>query len=358
MQAQIAARVLRVRAGDLLPPLHNRLVVVCAYVTHAIRRIGVRQIVAGLARVKGELEDLHSREAGVLDQLRDARRQIAQVLRYEARVVEPVAQHAHEADSRPCAPLAVYRGGVAVGHRPVAVKAAEMVYAYDVVEVLRVLDAAYPPAIAVGFHMLPVVEGIAPELAVGREIVRRHARHSRRHIALVQQEALGVAPHVGAVQCDVYRDIADYLYAQRVDVLTQGVPLFEEQVLRVREEAYVAVELAAVFIKRLVLAHARVLIRPLNPALHAEMPFESHEQGIVRQPAAVGLNKSLNLFRVTLPAALRRQGQHLETVLVYFAVVDVHRVPAPVDALYFLPLKQAVVDKQVQVDKVRIARRS
>ena len=144
-------------------------------------------------------------------------------------------------------------------------------------------------------------------------------------------------------------DVANYLYAQGVDVLAQGVPLLEELVLRPGEEAYVGVELAAVLFDDIALAHARVLVRPLNPTLHAEVPLQRHEQGVIRQPAAVRVDECGNLSGVARPAALAGETQHIEAVLVYFAVVDILGLGAPVDALNLVLVKQALFNKLVEV---------
>ena len=103
-----------------------------------------------------------------------------------------------------------------------------------------------------------------------------------------------------------------------------------------------SVELAAVLLQRLGHAHPRVLVRPLYPALHAEAALERHEERVVGQPAAVGLDEGGDFRGVALPAAPGGEAQQLEAVLVYLPVVDVLGVGAPVDALRLARLQQPV----------------
>ena len=46
-----------------------------------------------------------------------------------------------------------------------------MVYTNRIKEGGHVLDAVAPPFVAVLLHFLPIIEGVAPELSVGAEII-------------------------------------------------------------------------------------------------------------------------------------------------------------------------------------------
>ena len=356
VQAEVEARVGHVVALAALVPLHQRLVVVRADVADAVRRVGVRQVVARLAGVEGELQHLHAREAGVAQQLLHARGEEAQVLRYELRVVEPVAQHADKAHARAGQPFAVFRRLLAVGDAPVALKAAEVVDADDVVELLRALDAAYPPAVAVALHARPVVDGVAPELTVLAEVVGRHAGDAGGDVLLVEQEAPGVRPDVGGVERHVDGQVAYYLYAQGVDVVPQLIPLLVERVLYPGEEPHVRVQQRPVVLKAPRLSEPHVLVRPERPGHHAEMPLERHEEGVVRQPAGVLLAEACYLRGIPVPAARAGQAQDVEAVVVDLAVVHVHGVRAPVHGLDLGLFEQPVLDEQVEVYEIGVAR--
>ena len=278
-----------VGGSRLILPAHKGGVVMGAGVANAVPGVGVGEIVGGFPGVKGEFQHLHARQAGVLQQLADLRGQIAQVLGDELDVGEFLGQDPDKVHAGAFYPAADLGGGLPVGHRPVALQTAEVVDAENVVQPGGTGDAANPPGVAVGFHGVPVVEGIAPQLAVGGEVVRRHARHLGGDVPLVQLESPGVRPHVGGVHGHVDGQVADDADALFMGVGPQVLPLAEEQVLDVGEQADVIRQLLLVTRYCLRAAEADVLIRPLRPGLHAEMALDSHEQGVVRQPGSIFL---------------------------------------------------------------------
>ena len=231
-----------------------------------------------------------------------------------------------------------------------------MVYPDDVVELLRALDAAYPPAVAVGLHVRPVVDGVAPELPVLAEVVGRHAGNAGGYVFLVQQKALRVCPDVRGVERDVDGQVAYYLYPQRVDVLAQLIPLLIEHVLYPGEEPHVRVKQRPVVLQARRLAEPDVLVRPERPGHHAEVPLERHEERVVGQPAGVLLAESGYLARVPVPAARAGEAQDVEAVVVDLAVIDVHGVVAPVHGLYLRLGQQSVLDEHIEVYEIRVAR--
>ena len=78
---------------------------------------------------------------------------------------------------------------------------------------------------------LPVVQGVAPELPVLAEVIRRHARDVARAAFLVELQDVAVRPGIGAVQCDTDRHVAEQAHTVRVRVVPQHLPLVEEQAL-------------------------------------------------------------------------------------------------------------------------------
>ena len=151
-----------------------------------------------------------------------------------------------------------------------------MVDADDVVQLTGAIDAAYPPAEAVLPHTLPIVQRIAPQLAVGTEIVWRHAGHGLGNQRLVQLEEFRLRPHIGGVHSHIDGQIADDTDALRVDVVPQPVPLAEEQILQVDEELHVLLQQRAVLLHRAVLPQTDI-IGPLRPRLHTEIALAGHK---------------------------------------------------------------------------------
>ena len=176
-----------------------------AGVDDGVRLAAVGQVLrVGVLR-EGELEDVHAGEPGVLKELVDVGGQDAEVFGDELRAVEPVAQHAEQAHAGAVVPLALLRGLRVVGAGPVGRERAEVVEAEDVIHLDGAFDAADPPAEAVLAHGVPVVERVAPELAVLGEVVRRDAGDLLRDVLLVELEELRLAPDVGGVRRDVDR---------------------------------------------------------------------------------------------------------------------------------------------------------
>ena len=80
------------------------------------------------------------------------------------------------ARARPAHPAPAARVGRARRHRPVRREAAEVVDAREVEELERAPEALGPPAVAAALHRRPVVDRVAPQLALVGEQVRRRAR--------------------------------------------------------------------------------------------------------------------------------------------------------------------------------------
>jgi hypothetical protein len=57
-------------------------------------------------------------------------------------------------------------------------------------------EAIDAPAIAGPAQLVPVVDGVAPELSLGAEIIGGHAGHEARPVLFVQQEQFRIGPNV------------------------------------------------------------------------------------------------------------------------------------------------------------------
>ena len=87
------------------------------------------------------------------------------------------------------------------------------------------------PAIACPAQRLPVIDGVAPELSLGAEVVRRHAGHEARPALLVEQEQFRVGPDIARVGGDEEGQVADQAQAPGLGVLLEACPLAEQQEL-------------------------------------------------------------------------------------------------------------------------------
>ncbi len=215
-------------------------------------------------------------------------------------------------------------------------------------------DAPHPPGVVVLRQTIPVIERVAPELAVRRKAVRRAARDLDRLQVLVQLEELGVTPDVGTVERHVDGDVTDDVHAVLVRVVAQFLPLAVEQVLHHAPELDLGLMAAAHALELAEVADAQEL-RPLIPGRAVVQVLERHEERVVIQPAGV-LAAEDRIARIRSgKEALRRQVQDGIALLVEHAVVDVVGVALPVDVLVLAGLEQALLAELVEVDEVRVA---
>ena len=96
IETEVLLRERDVRLIRLRAPEGEGGIVVRAGIADTVEVAAVRQIVARVARVKRKLQDLHAGKAGIVQQLHDLRRGIAQVLGDEVKVTKPAGQHADE----------------------------------------------------------------------------------------------------------------------------------------------------------------------------------------------------------------------------------------------------------------------
>ena len=158
----------------------------------------------------------------------------------------------------PTPPAAGQRVAGAARHRPVRHEAAEVVDPGDVVELERAPQALGPPAVAAALERGPVVERVAPQLALVGVGVGRRARDR------VVGEQLRMRAVVDRAGRDVDRHVADQPHAARLGVLAQGGPLAVEPHL-VGDRAARAEARPVVDPERVALAEVE-LGRPSRPA--------------------------------------------------------------------------------------------
>ena len=228
-----------------------------------------------------------------------------------------------------------------------------MVDAYHVIELLRAVNAAYPPAVAVGLHGVPVVQGIAPELAVLGEVIWRNTGDLGGDIVLVELEEARLAPHVGGVQRDIYGDIADEAHSGLARIAAQGVPLLEEKVLDEHMEGYLIAQELRVFRDGLGLVQTDILLRPLRPAEHTEVRLEGHIERVVFKPAVFAA-EAIKLRGELFRAALIGKAQDTVAVFEDAAVVHMLRITAPVDSLKLAALEKPVLYEKVEVNIIGV----
>ncbi len=166
------AAVVRQRAV----PAQQRVVVVGAGVDDLVLAM-VREVVRRVrVRVEVVLQDRHAREAEAVAQALHRRGDDAEVLRDQGQLAELRGRRVEHRAPGAALPVPGQRVAGARGHRPVGDEAAEVVDAGEVVEVEGAPQALDPPAVAAPLQRRPVVERVAPQLALVGERVGRRAR--------------------------------------------------------------------------------------------------------------------------------------------------------------------------------------
>ena len=322
-----------------------------ARVADAVLRNVVGQVgVIGVA-VKGELQDLHAREAGAAQQAQHARIHLAEVLGDEGQRAEFARGGGKQLHARAAAPAAVLGRRCARVHLVVAVEAAEVVDADDVVKRKGGADAADPPGVALRLVRAPIVHGVAPQLAGRRKVVGRHPRHAAGGAVFVEFEEVRVGPHVGRVRRDVQRQVADDADAQPVDVGAQVRPLAAELVLQKQPKEVLALVLPQKLLQRGLVAQL-VRLFPTVEGSPAVRLFERHEQRVLMELLPLHKAAEVGVARIE---PRKGAAQHRVLLVEQKAVVDGPLVPQRAQLAF---AQQPLRGEAVDVDQVGVAGRA
>lgn len=228
-----------------------------------------------------------------------------------------------------------------------------MIQADDIVHVEGGADAALPPGETVRLHGVPVVDGISPVLAGGRELVGRRASDTHRITGGVDLKELGRGPHLDGVARDIDGQVANDEDVALVGIGLEAAPLTIEEVLR-----------------HLVVEHARgmggadlgrsltagtELCGPLPKCLETALLLDGHELAVGDEPVFVGLDKVVKVGRLVGSKALGGAVENLTTATKDGAIVDIAGVGSQIHAIDVALLQIPCLDKLGKVDKVGVA---
>ena len=263
-------------------------------------------------------------------------------------------------------PLAAAGRRAARRDGPVGVEAAEVVDSEQIVDAQRVPHPLDPPSIAGLAVVGPVVQRIAPELAVGGKVIRRAAGHTGKAAVGVQLEQRAAHPSVHGVRRDVDGDIAEDLDALFVGVGFDLFPLGRELVLQELPEADLFLVFGAEALQRTAVPQT-VLAGPLGPALHPVGGLERHVQGVILQPVLIFEGEGVVSIRVVAGTAVQpfpllapcgvSGPQDLVAAGVQRAVIHCQRVFAPRLGLELGRRQQPFGLEGIEVDEIGVARK-
>ena len=270
--------------GGIPPPAEGGVVVVSAGVDDVVGRMVFRQILIAVIGIEGELHHLHARIAGLRQQFLHTLAHNAQILGHDAQIRQLLPDAAEQPDARAQLIFAVAGGLFGGGNGVVIREADEVVDAQYIKHLAQSLQAGDPPAVAGFLMLLPVVEGIAPALAVLLEVIRRHARDADGAHVLVQLKHVRVEPDVAGILRHVDGHIAHQLHALFPCVGVQALPLAEEHVLAEDVVIHGGGKRLGVLLQRLALAVADILIRPGHPGGKTEVLLDGVKQRVIPHP--------------------------------------------------------------------------
>src|SRR5262245_55077971 len=146
--------------------------------------------------VECELEDLRPGNVEMVAQGANVGSDQPQVLREEGKTPQLLLYRGEKLGPRPRHPLARLGSRRPGGYVPGRREGAEVIEPNRVHVGQQGAQPIDAPAKTGPTKRLPVIDGVAPELPLGAEIVWRHAGHKTRLVLLVQQEQLRVGPDV------------------------------------------------------------------------------------------------------------------------------------------------------------------
>src|SRR6478609_2617477 len=239
---------------------------------------------------------------------------------------------------------------------PIALEADEVVEP-DRVEAPQVAAQAFdPPAVAGLPQPAPIVERVAPTLAVGAEVVGRHAGHAATLTLLVEQEQLLVLPDVGAVVSHEHRDVADQQHAEMTRMTAQPLPLAIEHQLNELVVRDLFGQAAASRGERMRLA-ATKLGRPVEPRAAVLLGLERREQRVVGQPEVLALAELFEaVARDPGPETLESEAQPRHAKALGGAVASSFTVTKARRRRELPGLEQLVFDQVTKADELGAAR--
>ena len=335
-----------------------------AGIDHAVRHQIVRQVkILRVVAAKRELQDRHPRQPRRLAQRDHPRRQLAQILRDDLRLRKRRPHRFEQLHARRLHPLSRARRRRRRRNPPIGIKPAEMIDAHHIAQLKRSPQPCMPPREAVGHMPLPFIKRIAPELAIRRKVIRRHARHRRRPTRLsIQLKQLRIGPHVGRVRRHKDRDVADNLDAPRGRRRPQRPPLCKKQVLIKRVRLRLRRQLFSQrgFLRRRQRAHRR---RPFPPGDTLVMILQRQKKSVTLEPRRLLLLERSERLAVgrqhRRPRPLEpRKGQREQRPLLLIKRPVIHPVRTQLGQRRDLGVgQQSGRHQRAQIDQIRIARK-
>ena len=314
-----------------------------------------KAVVCVIVCAEGKLKYFHAREAAVTKKLTYVIGEEAKVLGNDGAVRKVFFNNAEKVHSRAFFPFAVSCGVFAEGDAVISGKSAGVVNTEDIIFFAAGAKSCYPPFIAAFFVVIPVINGVAPKLAVFGKSVRRATCNTAGAAIFVKIKELGVCPNVAAVVRNINGKVTDDFYSADIGIFLEILPLAAELVL---EELPKSDFLLMAFNEFFKCGSFALIIWffPFTPAFAAVSIFKGHKKCIFIEPAFFFFTISFKGVNVAFfHKVLICLAKNCKTVFVNMGIINIHGFGSPIKIFKILFFKISVHIEEIKVDEIGVA---
>ena len=181
--------------------------------------------------IKGKLQHLHSRIAGVLQKLMYRGGKKAKIFCNDGPLTNYLLHCTEKVQPRPSFPCTFFGCLSRSRNSIVSIKAPEMIDTKHIIKPKLERNTVQPPVIAICPHLLPIKKRIAPQLAICRKAIRWATSHPGRMQISVHLELIRMCPYIRTVFRHINRNIANDRYPFGLRQTFQPFPLLKKQKL-------------------------------------------------------------------------------------------------------------------------------
>ena len=199
-----------------------------------------------------------------------------------------------------------------------------MVDPHHVINIKAVFKSFQPPGKTSLFMVVPVIEGVAPELSRSAEVVRGAARRGGLTAVFIQLEKFRIRPDIRTVGGYIDRNVSDDPDPLPVRVIFQLHPLFIKFKLQKTAETHTFLQTLPRRCQGFRIPESQRIF-PLVPGPSSVLFLQSHEQSVVLKPFRL-LRECPELLILFDPAVSVRLPEQLIAALVLQHVIHTARV--------------------------------
>ncbi len=183
------------------------------------------------AAVEAKLHHGHSRQPEPFSEVFHIVADNAEVFGHQRQIRKPLEAGLQKMVGGPGNPVAVPRFRSLGRYLPIRLQAPEMIDPDQLEQMALAFQSFQPPLVAISRHRVPVIQRVAPVLAVGGKIVRRNTGNDSWIPPGIEFEQMPVRPDIGAVVGNKNRNVTEQQNAFSPGVVPQALPLVIEDEL-------------------------------------------------------------------------------------------------------------------------------